>query len=93
MTRFDLTFKGTILPDHDPEAVKNGFAELFTIKDPFMLEQLFSGETFVVRSNLDRKSAADYFRKVVELGGQAELVASNKVDQADIEHPDAPLND
>lgn len=90
MTRFDLTFKGTILPDHDPQAVKNGFAELFTIKDPFVLEQLFSGETFVVRSNLDRKSAADYFRKVVELGGQAELVASDKVDETDIEHADHP---
>lgn len=80
VTRFDLTFKGTILPDHDPQEVKHRFAELFVIKDPFVLDQLFSGDTFVIRSNLDRKSAADYFRKVVDLGGQAELVPNNGSD-------------
>lgn len=86
MARFDLTFKGTVLPDHDPQTVKQAFAELFTIKDPFVLDQMFSGDTFVVRSNLDRKTAADYFRKVVELGGQAELVASGVVDEGGVEN-------
>lgn len=81
MTHFDLTFKGTILPDHDPQQVKARFADLFDIKDPFILEQLFSGDTFVLRSNLERKVAADYFRKVVEIGGQAELVASSAAQQ------------
>ncbi|MEH6586017.1 MAG: hypothetical protein V7720_05630 [Halioglobus sp.] len=76
MKRFDLTFKGDILPDHEPQQVREGFADLFRIRDPLVLEELFSGDAFVLRSNLDRKSAADYFRKVCDIGGLAELVAT-----------------
>ena len=77
MKRFDLTFKGDILPDHEPEQVRDGFAELFRIRDPLVLDELFSGDAFVLRSNLDRKAAADYFRKIADIGGIAELVASD----------------
>lgn len=76
MKRFDLTFKGDILPDHEPQQVREGFADLFRIRDPLILEELFSGDAFVLRSNLDRKSAADYFRKICDIGGLAELVAT-----------------
>ena len=62
--RFDLTFKGDILPDHEPEQVREGFADLFRIRDPIVLEELFSGDAFVLRSNLARKAAADYFRRL-----------------------------
>ena len=74
MKRFDLTFKGDILPDFDPVRVREGFAELFRISDPLVLDELFSGDAFVLRSNLDRKSAADYFRRISQVGGRAELV-------------------
>lgn len=77
MKRFDLTFKGDILPHNDPLQVREGMAELFQIRDPLVLEELFSGETFVLRSNLDRKPAADYFRKIKDIGGIAELVATD----------------
>ncbi|MEP4148540.1 MAG: hypothetical protein ABJL54_15090 [Halioglobus sp.] len=77
MKRFDLTFKGDILPHNDPLKVREGLAELFQIRDPLMLEELFSGDTFVLRSNLDRKPAADYFRKIKDIGGIAELVATD----------------
>jgi hypothetical protein len=75
--RFDLTFKGEVLPDYDPRQVKSGFAELFCIKDPNILEELFSGDRIVLRANLDRKSAAEYFHKVAQLGGKAELISSS----------------
>ena len=58
MKRFDVTFKGKVLPQHSPEQVKAGFVELFRIQDPAMLEEIFSGEKVVLRSNLDRKTAA-----------------------------------
>lgn len=80
MKRFDLTFKGEILPDYDPRQVKASFAELFRIKDPQILEELFSGDRIVLRANLDRKSAAEYFHKVSQLGGKAELVTSSSPD-------------
>ena len=71
MKTFDLTFNGAVLPDYDPEQVKRDFALLFQIEDAALMEEIFSGETLVLRQNLDRKSAADYFRKIAQLGGQA----------------------
>lgn len=70
------------MPEYDPGQVKSGLAELFRIKDPGVLEEMFSGDAFVLRSNLDRKSAADYFRKITQLGGKAELVV-RRGDDAD----------
>ena len=76
MKKFDITFRGEVLPKHDPERVKAGFVELFKIRDSGMLEEIFSGETVVLRSNLDRKAAAEYFVKVNQLGAVIELVTS-----------------
>lgn len=76
MKRFDVTFKGQLLPRREPEQVKAGFAELFQIKDPGMLEEIFSGQAVILRSNLDRKTAAEYFMKMNKLGAVAELVPS-----------------
>jgi len=78
MKTFDLTFKGTVLPEYDSRQVKARFAQLFCIKDLAVIEELFSGETVILRSDLDRKSAADYFRKITQIGGEAELVESTE---------------
>ncbi len=85
MKRFDLTFKGDILPDFDPDEVREGLAELFGINDELVLDELFSGDSFVLRSGLDRRSAADYFRKIAQLGGKAELVTRIVPDHQDSE--------
>ena len=77
MKKFDITFKGEVLPRHDPELVKAGFVDLFKIRDTGMLDEIFSGETVVLRSNLDRKAAAEYYVKVNELGAVIELVTSS----------------
>ena len=74
MKNFDLTFKGDILPNYDPAHVREGLAELFQVRDPLVMDELFSGDTFVLLSNLGRKSAADYFRKITDIGGVAQLV-------------------
>ena len=76
MKTFDLTFNGALLPGHDPQQVKRDFALLFSIDDPAVVEEVFSGETLILRHNLDRKTAADYFRKIAQLGSQATLVNS-----------------
>ena len=77
MKKFDITFRGEVLPKHDPERVKAGFVELFKIRDSGMLDEIFSGETVVLRSNLDRKAAAEYFVKVNQLGAVIQLVTSS----------------
>ena len=75
---FDLTFNGTILPDHDPKQVKADFARMFCIEDPSLLKELFSGETVILRTGLERKTAGAYYRKLQELGSEATLVSAGK---------------
>lgn len=76
MKFFDLTFSGAVLPDHNPAEVKLGLARLFGIEDDAEIAEIFSGKTIVLRHHLDRRSAAEYFRKVAELGARAALVES-----------------
>ena len=74
MNRFNLTFKGEIQPGKDPGQVKARFGKLLGIDDPQRLERFFSGDTIILRRNLDRKAAAEYFSKLRKLGAEAELV-------------------
>lgn len=74
MNKFNLTFGGDIIPGKDPEQVKARFAELFFIDDPERLERFFSGATIILRRNLDRNAAAQYYLKIRDLGAIATLV-------------------
>jgi hypothetical protein len=74
VNKFNLTFRGEILPDMDPAQVKTRLGELLGIDDPDMLAECFSGETVILRRDLDRKSAADYYAKLTKLGARAELI-------------------
>lgn len=78
MSIFDLTFNGTVLEEHSPEQVKTDLGRFLNIDDPTLLETLFSGETIILRSSLDRKTAAEYFSEISELGGKVELVRLKK---------------
>ncbi|MEM1112639.1 MAG: hypothetical protein AAGI11_12085 [Pseudomonadota bacterium] len=74
MNRFNLVFRGDIKAGKHPEKVRAGFASLFNLDDPSLVEPFFSGETVVLRRNLDRKEAAEYFQKLQHIGAIAELV-------------------
>ena len=75
---FDLTFRGELQPRRDPKRVKSRLAEYLHIDDPAMLEELFSGQTVYLRQDLDRKSAAEHFRQLSQLGCLVALVASSE---------------
>ena len=79
---FDLTFRGEIQPRRVSGRVKSRLAEYLHIDDQAMLEQLFSGQTVYLRRDLDRKSAAEHFRQLSQLGCQVALVDSSKREQA-----------
>lgn len=74
MNKFNLTFSGEILDGHKADEVKASFARLFAIDDPRRIEQFFSGETIVLRRNLNRQTAAEYFLKTRNIGAATELV-------------------
>jgi hypothetical protein len=74
VSRFNLRFWGEILPGKDPAVVKQRFGKLFGIDDPAQVEKFFSGDSIILRRNLERKTAAEYFHKLHLLGVEAELV-------------------
>ncbi len=68
MNKFNLTFSGEILAGHDPVRVKLRFGKMFAIDDPVRLERFFSGQTIILRRNLERKAAAQYYHELQLLG-------------------------
>ena len=74
MSRFNLTFWGEILPGQDPEKVRARFAKLLDIRDAGRLEHFFSGETVILRRNIELKVAAEYYSKLRKLGVESALV-------------------
>ncbi len=88
MNRFNLTFWGEILEGRDPRKVKARFAKMFSIEDPERLEHFFSGDTVILRRNLERKVAAEYYSKLRKLGVEVRLVKVEPISQ-DISVPPA----
>lgn len=74
VNRFNLTFSGEILAGHDPAQVRLRFARMFSIDDPARLERFFSGETVILRRNLERKAAAQCYHELHLMGALAALV-------------------
>ena len=70
MNRFNLTFCGEILTGEEPEKVKLRFAKMFAIDDPVRVDRFFSGQTIILRRNLGRKEAAQYYQQLrkIEIG-------------------------
>lgn len=81
MNRFNLTFSGEIVEGQDPELVKLRFANKFAIDDPARLARFFSGNTVILRRNLERKDAAQVYHELQLLGVVAALV---KVPDSDV---------
>lgn len=74
MKRFNLTFRGEIHPEFDIEQVKSAFAGLFQLADLALVEEIFSGEAVLLRSDMDRKTAAEYYLQLSKAGAVAQIV-------------------
>lgn len=74
MNKFNLTFSGEIMTGHAPAEVKLRFAEMFGIDDSERLDRVFSGEIIILRRNLERKEAGQYYQDLRKLGAVATLV-------------------
>ncbi len=84
--RFNLEFSGKIMPGRDRARARARFAEMFEVHSPARLEHYFSGETFVLRENLDRREGGEYYAKMRKVGLEAVLV------KIDVEEP-APVQE
>jgi hypothetical protein len=83
VNRFNLTFSGEILAGEDPEQVRLRFADMFGIEDRDRLERFFSGETIILRRNLERKDAAELYHQLQLLGAVGALVKVTTSEMAD----------
>ena len=61
------------MPGHDEARVKQRFGKLFGIDDPERLEHFFSGQDIILRRNLDRKVAGEYYSKMRKAGLESRL--------------------
>lgn len=68
MEKFNVTFSGETLPEHDLAAVKARFAQYFHIDDPARAEMFFSGREIILRRNLDKEVAAGVFVALRQMG-------------------------
>ena len=68
MEKFNISFSGETLPDHDLATVKKRFAAYFHIDDPARTELFFSGREIVLRRNLDKDAAARVYVALRQLG-------------------------
>ncbi len=62
------------MPGRDPARARARFAEIFDISDEALLEHYFSGETLIVRRNLDRKEGGSYYARLRKHGLESALV-------------------
>ncbi len=81
MYRFNLSFRGEIKAGYERERVQPKFARLLAIEDPDYLRRCFSGAPLVLRSDLDRKQAADLYHKLDQIGAVAELERYEAADE------------
>jgi len=91
VNRFNLTFSGEILAGHDPAQVKRRFGKMFAIDDPVRLDRFFNGQTIILRRNLERKAAAQYYHELHLLGVNAALVKVSASETADAVRKVSPL--
>lgn len=73
MHEFDIYFRGEMLPDSDPTAVRNGVARLFKIDDA-AVQRLFSGKAVRVKQAVDAETASRYRAAFREVGALIEIV-------------------
>lgn len=68
MDKYNLKFKGEILPGHDHAQVVKLFASAFHIADLERAEKFFSGHKITLRRNLSKEETAKVFVKLRQIG-------------------------
>lgn len=78
--KYDIYFRGEVLPGHDEVQVKQSIAKLFKASDA-KLAQLFSGKVNVIKKSVDKATAAKYQQTFKKAGAKA-VITLAKDDQA-----------
>ena len=68
MEKFNITFCGETLPEHDLATVKRRFARVFHIDSTARVEACFSGQRIILRRKLGKEEAAALIASLRRLG-------------------------
>ncbi|MEH6569670.1 MAG: hypothetical protein V7709_11370, partial [Halioglobus sp.] len=74
MNKFNLTFTGETLPGYDPDRVKAAFGDVLSVEDAAQIDQLFSGQTVILKRDLERKEAGTLYAQLHKAGADVALV-------------------
>ena len=76
--RFDIIFRGDILPGHQLASVKERLKQLFKADDT-RIDALFSGGVTPLKRNLDKDSADKYQAVLSKAGAEIQIAPAGKV--------------
>ena len=90
-SKYDIYFRGEILPDYDEQQVKASIANLFKANDE-KLAQLFSGKVNTIKKSVDKPTAAKYQQAFKKAGAKAVITLAKTVDEENqpVNNPDGP---
>jgi uncharacterized protein YbjQ (UPF0145 family) len=87
--RFNVIFKGELLPGVEPSAARKTVAQLLKV-DAAKAQQLFSGQSTVLRRDVDRDTAEKIQRALKNAGAVCALAALEPAEPAALASEDVP---
>ena len=78
---YRLVFRGEVLEGQHRAVVRRRLTELMRLSEP-QVEKLFSGDPVVLKSDVDRKTAARYQTLFKQAGGRLQVVAQRTAEPA-----------
>lgn len=85
--RYRVITRGQARAGFDPEYVRKGLAAYFKLSED-LTHKLFSGQTFIIKSNLDSGTARAYVDRLADIGLDAEIL---EMAASDPEQPEEEL--
>lgn len=87
--KFDLVFRGELVPGADLAQVKNNLSRLFKM-EPARIEQLFAGKAVVLKRGMDMDAAGKYRVAIKKAGARIDTMPSQVAAgvKADVNKPD-----
>lgn len=75
MDRFDIYFRGQLLPGQDPEKARTDLARLFRA-DTDQVARLFSGKSIRIKRGVDANTAGEYRARLRKIGALVDIKPS-----------------
>lgn len=78
--KYDIYFRGEVLPEKDPQQVKQAIGRLFKANDE-KLAALFSGQLNTIKKSVDKATASKYQQAFKKAGAKAIITLAKATEQ------------